>query len=227
MNTKSSHLCCSPACCCRSSRFLSALLTLGLISILDSVTVQSFSPLPSSLKKKVGEMMVGLEGGGMERRSAWRCTTGTRLCSHPLPFLLHPSSPLPNLLCTFQHRTFQMIDWFVLNELLILRSNFWNRHSSHVRTQAHPSHCRSSHYVSHLFFFFFLTQQPSANFCFQDNHSISLLWFCHQGFCWWCEEVLKVLFFVSFVCDIGDEETVMIENWFLMRSLQTVHPGMH
>lgn len=49
--------------------------------------------------------------------------------------------------------------------------------------------------------FFFLTQQPIANFCFQDNHSISLLWFCYQEYCLWYEEVLKVLF--SFLlCEI-------------------------
>lgn len=69
------------------------------------------------------------------------------------------------------------------------------------------------------------TQQPGANFCFQDNHSISPLWLGHQEYCWWYEE-LKVLFFVSLVRDIGDDKTVMIENWFLMHCLETVHAGI-
>lgn len=173
MNTESSHL------CCRSSRFLSARLTLALICILDSVTVQSFSPSPRLWKKWVIWWRWCWKEEGWRDRAlggAQQAPGSADTCFH--------TSFIPLLLCTFQHCTFQMIDVLILNELLILRLNFWNCHFSHVRTQAHPSHCTSSHYVSHPHTFFFLTQQSSASFCFQDNHSISLLWFCHQEYCW-------------------------------------------
>lgn len=170
----------------------------------------SLSPPPLPLWKKVGEMMAGLEGGGMEVPPS-SLFSSPRFFTKPPVYLSESYLPNDGFLC---------FKWTVDIDVEFLESSLFTRaHAGTPLSLQIFTLCLSS--------FFLLTQQPSANFCFQDNHSISLLWFCHQGYCWWCEEVLKVFLFVSFVWDIGDEEAVMIENWFLMRCLQPVHPGMH
>lgn len=83
-------------------------------------------------------------------------------------------------------------DSFVVNELSSVRWNFLNPHTQ-AHTGTHFPLTADLHFMSLTPHFLFT--QPSAKFSFQDNHFISLLRFCHQGFCWWYEEVPKVLFF--------------------------------
>lgn len=158
-------------------------------------------------------MMEGLEKEG------WRESVGLLTPVTSPPLFLYSSLCLtksPLYLSASNVPT----DSFVVNELSCIRCNFLNPY-----TQAHAG----THFplTADLHFMsltpHFLFRQPSANFSFQDNHFISLLRFCHQGFCWWYE-VPKVLFFVSPVWDIGDEEKAMIANWLLMLCPQTVRP---
>lgn len=115
----------------------------------------SLSPLPSLAEKKwVRWWWRGWKGEG------WR-------------FLVHRSSPLPGSCQTscvpISLAPSEMMDLFVLNELLILRLNFWNLHSSHVRTQAHPL-TADLHIMSLIFFFSYTTTQCQFLFPRQPFH---------------------------------------------------------
>lgn len=115
--------------------------------------------------------MEGLERVGMERQSARRWTTvttsSTDTCYH--------SSFIPVLLSQFffflTKSPLYLSASYVPNELSSAGWNFRNpRTHAHMCTQARPSRCRSSYYVSHPSFSFYTTTQCQFLFPRQPLH---------------------------------------------------------
>lgn len=182
-NSKNPHLQCFTA---RSrlpfSFFLSASYWGSSVFLIPSQCGLS-APSHSSLRKS------GWDDGGLGKR---RDGERVWICWHLLPVLLCSSSLCFTKSPLYLSASNVPTDSFVVDELSSARWNFLNPHTQ-AHTGTHFLLAADLHFMSLTPHFLFT--QPSANFSFQDNHFISLLRFCYQGFCWWYEEVPKVLFF--------------------------------
>lgn len=89
-------------------------------------------------------------------------TSSVDTCYHSsfIPLLLFF---LPNPLCTFQHPTVQMTHSLQMNYRA--QDGIFG-----ILAQTHPSHCRSSYYVSHPSFSFYTTTQCQFLFPRQPLH---------------------------------------------------------
>lgn len=171
--------------------------------------------------------MAGMEGGAMEWQSAWRCTAGTRRCWCPLPFLLHSSSPLPDFTQSPVYLSASNIPnyWFICFKWTVdMEVEFFLIINLPTCTYRHTPLTADLHIMSHIFFFLHnnplpisvsKTTTPSVSYGFATKSvagDMNKYWKCS---------------FSSPLCEILEMKRIMIENWFLMRCLQTVHPGMH